>query len=234
MTDSSSPKSTIPKGVAVADLAIASQTEATSARQQLFSFPKPPAQRTPSSPLFHLCIDTDSRKGSSRFGTPPSTADSSPSFATFLQHRPSTSISGGEGTVASSKTLMAVPIRPLTPIPAALPTSVFDHSKTHQILDNLKIDSNPPFPPRSSGKTSEPSHVSQRIAIPKALSPRAAPLFVFLRNDTWPRRIAVEGVVEWIEHWVNRGIGVRVLGEELDVVKEEVSNCIASLDLGRT
>lgn len=215
MTDLSCSKSTIPKGVAFTDRVFESQTEATSTRQQLFSFPKPPAQRTPSSPLFHLCIDTDSRKGSSRFGTPPSTADSTPSFATFLQHRPSTSISGGEGTVASSKTVMAVPTRPLTQIPRSSTAGLFDKKperlRTSQTLDNLNLHSNPPSPLQSSEETSQQSPGIQRIPIPKALSPRAAPLFVFLRNDTLPRRIAVEGVVEWTEHWVKRGIRVRVL-----------------------
>jgi hypothetical protein len=116
----------------------------------------------------------------------------------------------------------------LTPIPrcraAPLPRSNLDQLKTSQTLDNLDIRHNPPSPLRSSRNTSKQTLDSQRIPIPKALSPRAVPLFIFLHNDTLPQRFAVEGIVEWIEHWVQRGIRVRVLAEELDAVKEEVSH----------
>lgn len=231
MIDSSHPVNSTSKAIAAANLSIETGRKPTSAQQQLFSFPKPPSQRTPSSPLFHLCIDTDSRKGSSRLETPPSTADSSPSFDTFLQHRPSTSISRTDGGGIPSNTLMAIapsnPRETSYPVPSTtLSRSSYrsqNHPKTKDHLDNPRSHQANLSPISKPEGTLELPQINQRIPAPKALSSRAATLFIFLRNDTLPPRIAVEGVLEWIEYWVNDGIRIRKLAEELEIVREEVS-----------
>lgn len=37
-----------------------------------------------------------------------------------------------------------------------------------------------------------------------------------------PESIAVEGILEWIGHWVNSGVRARMLAEDLKAIKEEV------------
>lgn len=211
------------KAMKTANLPVEIEEGSASAQQQLFSFPKPPTQESSSSPLFHLRMDTDSRKGSYRFETPPLTAESSPSFGTFLQRRPSTSVSITDVTAESSKTLMAT--SPGHPQPTLYPLGTPLTQLGTDTKDGLKSDRSTPSQmqePEDSFETTKPAHV--QVPVPKALSARVVPLFLFLRNDEPSEVIAVEGILEWIGYWVNHGVRVRTLAEDLNIVKAEVSS----------
>ena len=203
------------------DLLVETEGQSATTHQQLFSFPKPPTQECPSSPLFHLRMDADSRRGSHRLETPPLTAESSPAFATFLQRRPSTSISAGDVTTESSRTLLATSPsnaapdhHPLESPLAKLDGEPVDHCKSEQAAPSQSQER------KGSWERTE----STRVQTPflKASSARVVPLFVFLRKDGLSENVAREGILEWIVYWVNQGVRVRKLARDLDIIKEEV------------
>lgn len=209
------------------------------AHQQLFSFPKPPTDRkTPTSPLFHLQIDTDSRKESSGFGSPTSTT-SSPSFQTFLQARPSTSHSDGNPRVVASSELVFREVQP--PLsPSEAPRTVQPDENFGQVKIHAKSDLGKPLPTRPLDDYSEEtrnavptsSEVPQippqertkepPVPVPRALPSHTVPLFLFLRDEAFSERIAVEGLMEWVDFHVKQGVRVRGLSRDLDIVKSEV------------
>lgn len=166
------PKKTQSKVPKTTGLSVAIEEEATSAQQQLFSFPKPPTHASPSSPHFHLRLDTDSRRGSHRLETPPLTAESSPSFATFLKRRPSTSISGTDVTAQSLKTVLATSTGSARPgfHPVGTPQT--------QLRNDTNDDLVSGHSPASQIEEAGDSFGTKK----PHLSARTAPLFFFLRN----------------------------------------------------
>lgn len=229
-----------PETIAPPGLSIDTGNASRSSNQQLFSFPKRPTTKTPTSPLFHLQLDTESRKESSQSASPTSFA-SSPSFQTFLQARPSTSTSAADGRPTGLLAFTCGEDQP--PSSSSKLHATVEHDEhPESITVNVQPDLNEPLPtgvlqghfegitghrealPPTRGLQGRSEGITKRgeVPIPESLPSRAIPLFGFLKDDATSEKVAVEGLLEWIDYWVKRGTRVRALSRELEIVKAEV------------